>query len=103
MKIRCNTCENLKGRKCVALEVSVSPNKSRVCEYYSYDDVLKSKIKSAQPIHITQAPLSTLGKKKIINTSRHRTKGENYHDKSKHPLTGDLSRSIKSSATKKGD
>ena len=103
MKIRCKTCENLKGRMCVVLEVSVSPNKSRICEHYSYDDVIKSETKLGQPIHTVQAPLSALGKKKIITTSKRKTKGEGSNDKVAHPLTGNLSRFIKSSATKKGD
>lgn len=100
MKIRCNTCEYLNGRMCDINKISVSPNKSRICEHYIYIDVIKTKTK---PIHTIQAPLSALGKKKIINTSKRKTKGEGSNEKVAHPLTGNLSRFIKSIATKKGD
>ena len=97
MKIRCNTCEHLNDRLCDINKISVSPNKSRICAYYSYREVIRTKHK---PLPVTQAPVESLGKSKPI----HRKAMANAPSHTNpHPLTGDLSRFIKSSAVKKGD
>lgn len=101
MKIRCNTCEHLADRKCKVINVSVSPNKSRICEHYDRNEATGSK--SQRQIHTVKALPHEIGKSKVVNNSKHRPKSSNRFVENKHPLTGDLSRFIKSSATKQGD
>jgi len=97
MKIRCNTCDSLNGRKCTIIGKDVSPNKSRICEHYSYDD---TKVKIKQKLPTIPASINSIGKSKVKQTNRQAIKSDTTNS-IKHPLTGDLSRFT--STTKKGD
>ena len=96
MKIRCNSCVNLESRKCNIIGRNVSPNKSRICEHYNYDE---TKVKIKQNLPVTQASLESIGKSKTRN--KQRVRSNKASTAIKHPLTGDLSRFITTS--KKGD
>jgi len=97
MKIRCNTCDSLNDRKCIIIGKNVSPNKSRICEHYSYDD---TKVKIKQKLPTISASINSIGKSKVKQTNRQPIKSYTINS-IKHPLTGDLSRFT--STTKKGD
>lgn len=61
MKIRCNTCVYCDERVCFLKKVKISPNKSRLCDKYCFDNV---KNKPTNTIQTIKTSSQSIGKQK---------------------------------------
>lgn len=78
MKVKCVMCENELGNKCMIKKTTINPRKDRKCEFFEYSQ--------ARELDILRR------RARVMDTQ------EKAH-KSKHPITGDLSR-FKTTAAK---
>lgn len=99
-RVKCSVCVYQTNGYCSIKKVSVSPNKKRDCDYYSFD---KTKVKESKPIASELRPDWYWNRKELLSKHRRELKkieegkkiNPNYVGSipvSDHPLTGDLSR-----------
>jgi len=103
-KITCSTCEYEKGSRCVKKNVKIKVNKKRRCNLYKQDNeklmTLAEKALSVLKPESTMRPDWYWDKKRAKEIRRQIKTRQNavISNDPKHPLTGDLSRFIKSTA-----
>jgi len=108
-KVVCALCRFENDRRCIKKNCKVKINKKRICTMYEEDsNKLEEMKKSQKSIPSTIRPSWFWDRKEYVKEKRRRAAEEqarrtpNTSDP-KHPLTGDLSRFVKSTAVDKKD
>jgi hypothetical protein len=96
--VQCKFCVFVNQNRCTKKKAKVKPNKKRTCKIYKANEmaVRASEEKAAnKPKVMTQSPWMKAGQSKAGGSERLLTGDP------KHPLTGDLSRFVKSTVSDK--
>ena len=108
-KVVCALCRFENNRRCVKKNCKVKINKRRICSMYEEDDNTLRKMKESKTsIPYTIRPSWFWDRKEYVKEKR-RIKAEELAKRTpntndpKHPLTGDLSRFVKSTAVDEKD
>ena len=106
-KVVCALCRFENNRKCIKKNAKVKINKSRICEFYKEDEdklnAMKEKQARDKP-RTLKRPKHYWDEAQIKKEKKEEAKRQSVMTNDpKHPLTGDLSRFIKSTAAEKKD
>ena len=102
-KIVCATCKNEKNSFCIAKKTGIHPNKRRDCDKYILEEVKVKPKHVLQTIKVPYAEKESLKQKYKQALRQHKEAAElgvPVPADPSHPLTGDLSRFITSTAAK---
>jgi hypothetical protein len=110
-KVTCTTCKFENNKRCIKKNVKVKLNKKRICNIYEQDDektkLMAEKILSTPKPVVTMRPDWYWDRKKYIKEVSQELKKEQikkqrsiFTSDPKHPLTGNLSKFVKSTASK---
>ena len=112
-KVVCALCRLEDNRRCIKKNAKVKINKPRICPFYKEDEnklnMMKEKESRAMPMTIKRpdhywdgAKIKEERKKAREEEARRQSISSTSNDP-KHPLTGDLSRFVKSTATENSE